>query len=111
MGSGAGSGADSVSRWASTSFFVSRPSLPVPSMVAGSSACSSTKRRTAGLRVGSGLGAAGSGLDAGAGAAACADSSISATTAPMANVVSVDCRCLSAPLAGDGSSTFGLVGF
>ena len=113
----AGAGAASLAlAAASTSSLVRRPSLPLPLMVVGSTPCSSTARRTAGLRVCASVAGAGStGVAAGAASSRAAGgvmpagatpSSITAMTAPTATVSPTAARCsVRTPATGEGTST------
>ena len=114
----AGAAAAEVSRCASTSALVRRPSLPVPEIADESRPCSSTSRRTAGLRrsgpvAGDGAAAAGTAVRAAAGlgaglaaAPALAPGSIRASTSWLRTVSPV-CFSTSAstPASGAGTSS------
>src|SRR5690606_6740162 len=101
---------------ASTSSLVSRPSLPLPLILLGSTPCSSTRRRTAGdrvvtpspissLAVAAGAAAAVSALAAGA-AALPLPASIVAITAPTLTVSPTATTCWPiTPATGEGTST------
>ena len=96
-----------------TSSLVSRPSLPVPLIVAGSTPCSSTARRTDGeSAAGASALAAGAGAVAGAAAAAgvaAATPSPASTVAIIAPTCTVSPTCTACcpitPATGEGTST------